>query len=132
MDKKKKIISLFCIFNAVFNYGILNGKERRIKIFSAFYCLINKFYVYATLNEGRDKNMEATISAHMPGLVARVIVGEGDHVSKGETVAVINCMKTELAVISEHDGKVKQVLVKEWDEMDVGSPMIILESNEVK
>ncbi len=76
--------------------------------------------------------MEATISAHMPGLVARVIVGEGDHVSKGETVAVINCMKTELAVISEHDGKVKQVLVKEWDEMDVGSPMIILESNEVK
>ncbi|RJX23380.1 MAG: acetyl-CoA carboxylase biotin carboxyl carrier protein subunit [Dethiobacter sp.] len=76
--------------------------------------------------------MEATISANIPGLVGRVIVSEGDQVSKGQTIAVINCMKTELAVISEHDGKVKQVLAKEWDEMDVGSPMIILELNEVE
>ncbi|RJX29672.1 MAG: acetyl-CoA carboxylase biotin carboxyl carrier protein subunit [Dethiobacter sp.] len=76
--------------------------------------------------------MEAKINAHMPGLVARVIVSEGDHVSKGQTVAVINCMKTELEVISEHDGKVKQILAKEWDEMDVGSSMIILELNEVE
>lgn len=73
--------------------------------------------------------MEATINAHMPGLVARVLVNEGDNVSKGQTVVVINCMKTELEVVSEYDGKVNQVLVKEWDEMDVGSPMIILESN---
>jgi biotin carboxyl carrier protein len=65
----------------------------------------------------------------MPGLVARVIVGEGEQVSKGQTVAVINCMKTELAVISEYDGKVKQILAKEWDEMVVGSPMIVLEVN---
>lgn len=76
--------------------------------------------------------MEVKIDAHMPGLVARVIVSEGDHVSKGQTVAVINCMKTELEVISEHDGKVIQVLVKEWDEMDIGSSMIILESYEVE
>ena len=71
--------------------------------------------------------MEATISAHMPGLVARVIVNEGDEILQGQTVAIINCMKTELAVVSEHNGRVKKVLVKEWDEMDVGSPMITLE-----
>lgn len=76
--------------------------------------------------------METTINANIPGLVGRVIVSEGDRVSKGQTVAVINCMKTELAVISEHDGTVKQVLSKEWDELDVGSPMIILELNEVE
>jgi len=75
--------------------------------------------------------MEATINAHMPGLVARVVVNEGDQVSEGQEVAVINCMKTELTVISEKAGKVKKILVKEWDEMDVGSPMIILELNGV-
>jgi biotin carboxyl carrier protein len=71
--------------------------------------------------------MEYTVKAHMPGLVARVVVNEGDHVKKGQEVAVINCMKTELSVQTEVDGVVKSILVKEWDEMEVGSPMIILE-----
>ena len=74
--------------------------------------------------------MDATINAHMPGLVARVTVSEGETVAKGQAVAVINCMKTELAVVSEYDGKVKQINVKEWDEMEVGSPMITIELNE--
>ena len=71
--------------------------------------------------------MGATIKAHMPGLVARVVVNEGDQVSEGQEVAVINCMKTELAVVSEYVGTVKKILVKEWDEMDIDSPMIELE-----
>jgi len=73
--------------------------------------------------------MEATVNAHMPGLVARVVVAEGDQVTEGQEVAVINCMKTELTVISEFSGKVKSILVKEWDEMDIGTPMIVLEQD---
>jgi acetyl-CoA carboxylase biotin carboxyl carrier protein len=71
--------------------------------------------------------MEFTVKAHMPGLVARVVVNEGDKVAKGQEVAVINCMKTELSVTSANDGIVKNILVKEWDEMEVDSPMIVLE-----
>lgn len=71
--------------------------------------------------------MEASIIAHMPGLVARVMVNEGDQVKKGQEVAVINCMKNELSVVSKYSGKVKKILVKEWDEMEVDNPMIILE-----
>ncbi len=72
--------------------------------------------------------MDATITAHMPGLVARVVVDEGDQVVRGQEVAVINCMKAELSVESNVDGKVKEILVKEWDEMEVGSPMLVVES----
>ncbi len=71
--------------------------------------------------------MDYSVNAHMPGLVARVVVNEGDKVTKGQEVAVINCMKNELSVVSENDGTVKEILVKEWDEMQVGNPMIILE-----
>ena len=71
--------------------------------------------------------MEFTVKAHMPGLVARVVVNEGEKVAKGQEVAVINCMKTELSVTSANDGIVKNILVKEWDEMEVDSPMIVLE-----
>jgi biotin carboxyl carrier protein len=72
--------------------------------------------------------MEFTVKAHMPGLVARVVVNEGDKIAKGQEVAVINCMKTELSVTSAADGTVKNILVKEWDEMEIDSPMIVLET----
>ena len=64
----------------------------------------------------------------MPGLVARVVVNEGDQVSEGQTVAVINCMKTELQVVAHCNGQVKRILVKEWDELEAESSMIILEA----
>jgi len=72
--------------------------------------------------------MERTVKAHMPGLVARVVVNQGDKVARGQEVAVINCMKTELSVRSDEDGVVSSILVKEWDEMEIGSPMVVLET----
>jgi acetyl-CoA carboxylase biotin carboxyl carrier protein len=72
--------------------------------------------------------VDATIAAHMPGLVARVVVEPGQQVAKGDEVAVINCMKTELSVESHVDGTVKEILVKEWDEMEVGVPMVVVET----
>jgi biotin carboxyl carrier protein len=72
--------------------------------------------------------MEKKVLAHMPGLVARVTVKEGDQVQAGQEVAVINCMKTELSVMADCLGVVKEILVKEWDEMEIGNPMIILET----
>jgi acetyl-CoA carboxylase biotin carboxyl carrier protein len=72
--------------------------------------------------------MEVAVKAHMPGLVARVVVNEGDKVAKGQEVAVINCMKTELSVRAEEAGVVTGILVKEWDEMEIGNPMVLLET----
>ena len=71
--------------------------------------------------------MEASINAHMPGLVARVVVAEGTRITVGQEVAVINCMKNELSVLSQYNGVVKKILVKEWDELQVGDPMVVLD-----
>jgi acetyl-CoA carboxylase biotin carboxyl carrier protein len=74
--------------------------------------------------------MDVSINAHMPGLVARVVVTEGEEVKSGQEVAVINCMKNEMTVLSHADGVVKEIRVKEWDEIQVDSPMVILEIDE--
>jgi biotin carboxyl carrier protein len=63
----------------------------------------------------------------MPGLVARVVVEEGEDVAEGQELAVINVMKMEISCPSPADGKVSQILVKEWDEMEIGSDMVVLE-----
>lgn len=71
--------------------------------------------------------MELNINATMPGLVARVVVNLGDAVKEGQEVVVINCMKNEISVTAEQGGIVKDILVKEWDEMEVDAPMVTLE-----
>lgn len=69
----------------------------------------------------------AKVLAPMPALVARVTVNKGDTVKEGDVVVVLNVMKIEIAVCASEDGKVKEILVKEWDEVDTGSPMIVFE-----
>ena len=70
--------------------------------------------------------MEHKVLATMPGLVARVVVTAGDRVEQGQEIAVINCMKTEISVMAEQAGTVETVLVKEWDEIQVGDTMVVL------
>jgi acetyl-CoA carboxylase biotin carboxyl carrier protein len=74
--------------------------------------------------------MDKSVDAIMPGLCARVVVSEGEKVSAGQEVAVINCMKTEISVKTEVAGVVKKILSKEWDELQVGDAMVILETDE--
>lgn len=74
--------------------------------------------------------MEKSVDAIMPGLCARVVVSKGETVSAGQEVAVINCMKTEISVKADFGGVVKQILSKEWDELQVGDPMVILEADQ--
>jgi biotin carboxyl carrier protein len=71
--------------------------------------------------------MEKEVTAVMPGLCARVEVEMGEKVSSGQVVAVINCMKTEIMVKADVDGTVTKILSKEWDELQVGDPMVVLE-----
>jgi biotin carboxyl carrier protein len=68
------------------------------------------------------------IVAPLPGLVARVTVNEGDSIKPGDTVVVLNVMKTEVNVQSEFAGVVKEIKVKEWDEVDIGSVLVVLET----
>lgn len=76
-----------------------------------------------------DTIMEYVLKAHMPGLVARVLVEVGDKVDEGQEFAVINCMKTEMSCKTAKAGVVKEIIAAEWDEIDIDSPMVVLEVN---
>jgi pyruvate/2-oxoglutarate dehydrogenase complex dihydrolipoamide acyltransferase (E2) component len=39
-------------------------------------------------------------------------------------------MKTEMSCPSPEAGTVKKILVAEWDELDIGSDMVVLETND--
>ncbi len=61
----------------------------------------------------------------MPGLLREVLVGEGQAVKIGESLAVVEAMKMENVLKAERDGTVAKILVKAGDSL--GFEAVILE-----
>ena len=55
------------------------------------------------------------VKAQMAGTVFEVSVKEGDSVTKGQTLIILESMKMEIAHDSEADGTVAKVVVTEGD-----------------
>ena len=52
---------------------------------------------------------------------------EGDKVKEGQTLLIIEAMKTMNNIVAERDGVVKKILVKNEQPIQFGDPLIIIE-----
>ena len=59
-----------------------------------------------------DEADPSQVGSPIPGTVIKVNVKEGDSVSKGDTLAVIEAMKMETEVLSPSDGTVSEVHIQ--------------------
>ena len=67
------------------------------------------------------------ITTPMPGRVVKVLVAEGDLVSTGDSVLVIEAMKMENQVTAPINGMVKAIHVKEGDQVNSDETLIQIE-----
>ena len=67
------------------------------------------------------------VEAPLPGKVLEVCVKVGDSVKAGQKVAVLEAMKMENDIVSEHTGVVKEIVVSEGDTLQEGQLMMIVE-----
>lgn len=74
---------------------------------------------------------EEAITAHMPGLVVKVEVEEGQRVKRGDGLLVIEAMKMENEIRAPCDGTVKSVAVQAGREVNKGELLCVICSNEV-
>ena len=63
----------------------------------------------------------------MPGLIVEISVKVGDQIKKGQLVCKMEAMKMVNEVVSTIDGTVKQILVKEQQNVLENQPLIIIE-----
>ena len=77
---------------------------------------------------------DKTIKAQMPGTFYRrpdpesdPYVGEGDSVSAGDTVGLIEVMKSFHEVKAEEDGTVSKFLIGDEEAVDAGQDIVELE-----
>ena len=66
------------------------------------------------------------VVAPLSGAVARVLVAEGDEITQGQVLLVLEAMKMETEITAPHAGTVAAVLVGERDAVQGGQALIEL------
>ncbi|MFI7443789.1 biotin/lipoyl-binding carrier protein [Nonomuraea indica] len=69
----------------------------------------------------------AEVRAEMVANVWQVVVNEGDTVSDGDTLVILESMKMEIPVLAEDDGVVAQLKVSEGDVIQEGDLIAVIE-----
>jgi biotin carboxyl carrier protein len=67
--------------------------------------------------------------SQFPGKVRKVLVKQGDVVSKGDKLILMEAMKMEFAIPAPHAGVVAQIFVKEGDLIAPGTEFLKLEAS---
>jgi biotin carboxyl carrier protein len=62
----------------------------------------------------------------MSGTVNEIPVAEGDEVSAGEVLIVLEAMKMLTNVLSEVNGKVSEIMIAPGDKVDVGDHLMTI------
>ncbi|MED3573521.1 biotin/lipoyl-containing protein [Cytobacillus praedii] len=67
------------------------------------------------------------ITSSMAGTVLNIMVGNGDEVTAGQEVLMIESMKMEIPIESQTEGKVSEVKVNIGDFVNEGDVLLVLE-----
>jgi biotin carboxyl carrier protein len=77
-------------------------------------------------NKGADAEAENSITSPMPGKVVKIPVKQGDMVTTGQTLIVVEAMKMQSEYKAAADRQVMDILVKEGDTVNANQLLIIL------
>lgn len=62
------------------------------------------------------------------GMISRWLVSVGDVVERGQVLVIVEADKAEVEVPSPVGGTVLELLVELEDEIDIGHPIVVIES----
>ena len=76
---------------------------------------------------GLNKGGAGALITQMPGKIVKLFKKEGDTVTKGETVVILEAMKMENEIKSGASGVIKSINVKEGQALEAGFLMVEIE-----
>ena len=68
--------------------------------------------------------MMEVVKASMAGTVWKIVVAEGDQVTAGQDVAILESMKMEIPIVAEEDGVVTKIIANEGDFINLDDPIL--------
>lgn len=71
-------------------------------------------------------NSGESIDAPMPGTILDIKVTNGQKVSKGETLLILEAMKMENEIVSPRDAVINTIEVSKGQNVDSGTPLVFI------
>ena len=68
----------------------------------------------------------STVTSPMPGNIFDILVAEGDSVTSGQTLVILEAMKMENEIVAQADGVVGTIKVKKGDVVATDDVLVIL------
>jgi biotin carboxyl carrier protein len=79
-----------------------------------------------------ESNKEEIVRAHMPGLIVKVAVREGETVERGAGLLILAAMKMENEIRAPSSGVIAQVAVEAGREVSRGQVLCVIHPNHVR
>ncbi len=76
---------------------------------------------------GKGGKRATRVNAYMPGRVVAVLAAEGDEVTAGQGVVVLEAMKMQNEILAEHAGTIRRILVQPGQAVEGGDPLFEME-----
>jgi len=76
---------------------------------------------------GKAGKRRQRVDAYMPGRVVALLAEEGQEVTAGQGILVLEAMKMENEIRAEHDGRVGQFFVQPGQAVEMGNPLFEME-----
>jgi acetyl-CoA carboxylase biotin carboxyl carrier protein len=70
--------------------------------------------------------MPTDVRAHITGTVWKIEVKQGDRVTEGQSLVILESMKMEMPVEADSDGQVSQIHVREGQAVEEGQVLVTL------
>ena len=80
-------------------------------------------HLMRSLIGGTKARSGGEVNAPIPGLVTKILLAEGDTVTHGQGVMILEAMKMENEIKSPVDGKIKKLNVKPGNNVEKGQPL---------
>ena len=87
---------------------VIDGRQISLKKHSNLAQILGK-----SSSRGQMGVSENSLSSQIPGRVVGIMVKEGQEVKKGESIAVVESMKMQIAIKAHKEGTIKDIKVKE-------------------
>ena len=69
---------------------------------------------------------DIAVESPITGVIVEISVSVGEEVEDGDLLVVIESMKMENEILSEYDGTVKEILIRNNQNISQEDPMIVL------
>lgn len=124
IEIENKDVGRIKVAKNLFNSNILTSSPNNI----------NDNLVAEKEDNSEKKDLSNAISSPMVGTIylkpdpeSEPFVNEGDKVKKGDTLLIIEAMKTMNNIPADKDGVIKKVLVENEQPIQFGDPLVIIE-----